>query len=590
MSRFDEIQQALSTKSPLPGDLPRIYLLGDTGAGKTTIIRKLLGTEEIKFPTTRQTRTTVAPTEYVIWKHEGYDLTVVLKPLREVIAYTEEILSLAITRFYWDRNRDRDRLLRELRQTSDQRFRLYYLLHPDFMSQIVDHIEALMGVLEERVKALQEEFPEDEDETGIFVEWAMNDLGDSYSSLKASIIEEIQKRVADTCDGMQLGDGWSIFAHEDSSREGFLGKCRAILSSESDSISPVIQHARIRGPLYSPWVDSNIEAVVIDGEGIGHDTKEAGQLDARHYDYFYRSDLILLIEESKKPFVAGGKSALKSIFQRGYGDKLLILFTKLDEVEPYDLDAPTDQDRINEVKDGLTNVLASLKEEGYEIDLAGEQVFFLGGLQETGMNPPAIKSVTNILARADELSRFKAAFAVPSYDYEMLSAFLVESTKKFHDLYEDMLNRQHWKTVEAFNRRMDIGIDGFRMFTPITDFEEKINEEIQAFIASPIAWEQEVSDTLKKQSLDQIRREFTKLIIDFARSIIIAQPHQDWNTAYMHSGPGSTFKRRADIEAILRRSVPPLASSQSIKEFKDHVKHFLQQAIKNCTMAEQAAS
>lgn len=143
MSRFDEIQQALSTKSPLPGDLPRIYLLGDTGAGKTTIIRKLLGTEEIKFPTTRQTRTTVAPTEYVIWNHDGYDLTVVLKPLREVIAYTEEILSLAITRFYGDRNRDR--LLRALRQTSDQRFRLYYLLHPEFMSQIVDHIEGLMG-------------------------------------------------------------------------------------------------------------------------------------------------------------------------------------------------------------------------------------------------------------------------------------------------------------------------------------------------------------------------------------------------------------------------------------------------------------
>jgi len=62
-----------------------------------------------------------------------------------------------------------------------------------------------------------------------------------------------------------------------------------------------------------------------------------------------------------------------------------------------------------------------------------------------------------------------------------------------------MLSRQHWKTVEAFNRRMDMGIDGFRMFTPITDFEEKLNEEIEAFISQPVSWEQEVSEKLAKR-------------------------------------------------------------------------------------------
>jgi len=584
MSRFDEIQQALTVESPLPADLPRIYLLGDTGAGKTTIIRKLLGTEASKFPTTRQTRTTVAPTEYVIWQHEGYDITVVLKPVSEVTGYLEEILSSAITRFYLDRNREQ--LLRDLRQTSDQRFRLYYLLDRAFMVKVADLIAGLVGGLEEGVRALQQEFPEDEEETGIFVELALSEMGEPYDSLKATVLHEIQRQVAATCNGKQLGTTWSVFKHENPSRDDFLTKCKAILSSETDSISPVIQHARIRGQLYAPWMETDAEAVIIDGEGIGHDTKEAGQLDARHYDYFYQSDLILLIEESKKPFIAGGKNALKSIFQRGYGDKLLLLFTKLDEVEPYDSDDPTDEDRVNEVRDGLTNVSASLKEEGNEIDLATEQAFFLGGLQEAGMNSSAIASVNAVLSHARELSRFNAAFTRPQYDYEMLSAFLVESTKKFHDLYDEMLRQQHWKTVEAFNRRMDMGIDGFRMFTPITDFEERINKEIEGFIASPVSWEREVSDTLKKQSLDQIRREFTKLIIDFARRTIIACPHHDWNTAYMYSGRGSTFRRRADIEAILRRSVPPITSSQSVKQFKDSVKELIQQAIDNCAKAE----
>ena len=59
MSRYENIQNLLNDACPAPVDLPKIYFLGDTGAGKTTLIRKILGTEKNKFPTTRQKRTTV---------------------------------------------------------------------------------------------------------------------------------------------------------------------------------------------------------------------------------------------------------------------------------------------------------------------------------------------------------------------------------------------------------------------------------------------------------------------------------------------------------------------------------------------------
>ncbi|MCG2830392.1 MAG: hypothetical protein L6302_05015, partial [Desulfobacteraceae bacterium] len=107
MSRSQDIQEAVDEVSPVPIDLPKLYFLGDTGAGKTTIIRKILGTEESKFPTTRQTRTTVAPTEYVIREGDGYDITVVLKPLAEVEGYIDEIIKEAITRFQKDRQKDK---------------------------------------------------------------------------------------------------------------------------------------------------------------------------------------------------------------------------------------------------------------------------------------------------------------------------------------------------------------------------------------------------------------------------------------------------------------------------------------------------
>jgi hypothetical protein len=123
------------------------------------------------------------------------------------------------------------------------------------------------------------------------------------------------------------------------------------------------------------------------------------------------------------------------------------------------------------------------------------------------------------------------------------------------------------------------------MFTPITDFEEKLNEEIEAFISQPVTWEQEVSDTLKSESLNSIRRQFNKLVIDFARHEIIKVPHDDWRTAYSYNGRGSTFLRKADIEELLMRSVAPFATAQRVKEFKDSVKRLLKTAISNCEMA-----
>ena len=583
MSRFEEIQEALDSVSPVPVDLPKLYLLGDTGAGKTTIIRKILGTEESKFPTTRQTRTTVAPTEYVIRDGGEYDITVILKSISEVEGYIDEILREAITRYQKDQQKEK--ITRNLRQTSDQRFRLYYLLSKEFTEQIAARIIELSPLVDQKIENYQNEFPEDKEETGIFVEFALDELGDKYTSICNDIVAEVQRKAASVCNNEKLEFTWKVYKYSEGNQADFISKCKEILSSEANSISPLIEYARIRGKLMAPWLHPRTEAVIIDGEGIGHNTKEAGQLSSRHYDYFYRADAILVIEESKKPFVAGGKSALKSIFERGYKDKLLVLFTKLDEVEPYDSDDPTNEDRIEEVRDGLINVFASLKEDGLEIDLSENSIFYIGGLKDEGIDSDGVSQVNSFLSHSKDLSTFKRSFIKPEYDFEMLSGFLVESTKKFNELYQEMLGRQHWKTIEAFNRRMDMGIDGFRMFTPITDFEEKINDEIKEFISHPVSWEQEVSDKLKQQSLDNIRREFNKLIIGFARQEIISVPHDAWQRAYMYSGRGSTFRRREDIETIIEQSVPPFVSSSNAREFKDHVKQILAQAIENCEKA-----
>ena len=81
MRTFEDIQDILGS---LP-EFPKLYLLGTTGAGKTTIVRLILGTTSNKFPTVAQSRTTVAPTEYVLSKNLPFEAKFILSQALSLI-------------------------------------------------------------------------------------------------------------------------------------------------------------------------------------------------------------------------------------------------------------------------------------------------------------------------------------------------------------------------------------------------------------------------------------------------------------------------------------------------------------------------
>ena len=157
MKTYNEAQEALNQLSPIPVNMPKIYLLGDTGAGKTTIIRKILGTDILNFPTTRQTRTTVAITEYVISSSLPYMATLLLKPEKEIRGSINEILQDALNRIYKEYLSGKDitekKRLTHIKQTSDQRFRLYYLLSEEQQHDVLSNIDALIPKLEENIES-----------------------------------------------------------------------------------------------------------------------------------------------------------------------------------------------------------------------------------------------------------------------------------------------------------------------------------------------------------------------------------------------------------------------------------------------------
>src|SRR5262245_34201894 len=100
MKSYQDLKAILNALIPFPNHIPVAYVLGDTGSGKSSLIRQILGTARYKFPATRAVRTTVAPTEYVISALAPLRAAFGLKSEKEILGRIEEILEDAISNHF----------------------------------------------------------------------------------------------------------------------------------------------------------------------------------------------------------------------------------------------------------------------------------------------------------------------------------------------------------------------------------------------------------------------------------------------------------------------------------------------------------
>ena len=116
---------------PLPPRQPEGYrhvlLLGTTGAGKTTLVRQLIGTDPSRerFPSTSTSKTTIHDTE-IILDNGGWRAAVTFVSRHEARSYLDECISAAALEIV--RNADDATILRRLLNHVDQRFRFSYIL------------------------------------------------------------------------------------------------------------------------------------------------------------------------------------------------------------------------------------------------------------------------------------------------------------------------------------------------------------------------------------------------------------------------------------------------------------------------------
>lgn len=136
------LQSSMSLRDaalPLPGladGYRRVLLLGTTGAGKTTVVRQLLGTdpERDRFPSTSTAKTTVADTEIVL--HDGaFRAVVTFFPRDEVVDHLADCASRAARAAL--RGVPDPELRLTLLDHENQRFRFSYVLGRGSASSVV---------------------------------------------------------------------------------------------------------------------------------------------------------------------------------------------------------------------------------------------------------------------------------------------------------------------------------------------------------------------------------------------------------------------------------------------------------------------
>ncbi|MFD0851749.1 hypothetical protein ACFQ07_05935, partial [Actinomadura adrarensis] len=119
-----------------------VLLLGTTGAGKTTVVRQLLGTDPQteRFPSTSTAKTTVADTEIVLTGEGPYQAAVTFADRDEIASHLRDNVWETAKALFEGRPRDivQNRLLDHV----SQRFRFSYILGRAALPEAADATDA----------------------------------------------------------------------------------------------------------------------------------------------------------------------------------------------------------------------------------------------------------------------------------------------------------------------------------------------------------------------------------------------------------------------------------------------------------------
>ena len=605
------------SRIPLPGvdeQYATVLFIGTTGAGKTTIVRQLLGTDpEIeRFPSISAAKTTTCDLEMVL-RDGPFEAVVTFLGKDQARQYVEECVTAAVVSCL--EKAPRREVARRFLEHADLKFRLSYLLgtlpsptededdESDDTSEapVADAevgaderdrlAERLEGYLERvyELACITSERVADQDT--VKDRDAFEDLeqelpkAQEFQDLVDQILDDVESRFDLLTEGESDAgrEGWpSIWSFTSTDRAMFIRAVNRFSSNYAPNfgrlLTPLVQGIRVAGPFQPQWWTGEVpRLVLLDGQGIGHTADSTSSISTGITKRYEVADAILLVDSAAQPMQAAPCAVLRSLVASGHEGKLTVCFTHFDEVKGDNLASVGE--RKDHVRGSLGNAIHAVgKALGRDAEqalgrlVADERVFFFSNIQKP-------LSAGNRLTRNEFgrlLDRVSQSIVPPGpteyrpqYDVANLILAVQQATKEFHERWMGILGLgwranapiEHWTRIKALTRRVGVfGRDEYDTLMPVADLIHAMQGHISQFLSSPLRWSPtepgQADEDKRQQVLDSIRKEAFQRLHALSARRLIHDPLDDWIFSYRLSGPGSTRVRARNLATLYQSAAP----------------------------------
>lgn len=373
-------------KLPLPDGAKRVLLVGTTGAGKTTVVRQLIGTDPKidRFPSTSTAKTTISDIEILMRDTVEYEAVVTFLSEEEVRQYIDEcVTAAALIAFEGGVDAHTKDIARKLLEHTEQRFRLSYVLgtlplaeddeeedesENDETDQDVDsdgvtavsdaerqrmverlekyilEIRALAVLTEQAAKpvlneGLAEASKRDQEAFEEIVEELIHEQ-ETFHQLVDQVLDDVRSRFAMLHVGIlerDHGDWPQCWSYTTTNRQDFIKQVNFFSSNYAPHfgrlLTPIVEGIRVAGPFRPEWESHNTPPlIIIDGEGLGHTPSSMSSLPPKLTDRFPTVDTIIMVDNAAMPMQAAPGAVLRELVVSGHASKLLIAMTHFDQV------------------------------------------------------------------------------------------------------------------------------------------------------------------------------------------------------------------------------------------------------------------
>lgn len=619
----------------------KVVMVGVPGAGKTTLIRQLIGTHPKReaFPSTSLNRTTTFPTELVLRKGK-FEAVVTFMSEHETRFEVEECVSAAVVDAALG---ERKQVARTLLEKSDMRFRLKYLLGDitegtDFddpyadergdeaddtddasslsaeeqqrnAAKVSEYVDRVLGIsakykaaVEAQHGSLAEMLPSDRAAALELVEEQAEE-SEEFLELVSDILDELRLKFDGVTEGKyeKSNTGWPkawTLKKAAEQRADFLGALR-LFAGISDRhwgrlLTPLVNGMRVQGPFAAKWAANEPRLVLMDTEGLGHKANATADMPEQTAATLQEADVILLVDSAKNGLTnyAAGK-ALEGIANAGLTRKLALVFTHMDMAAESGLKGQRLHDQIFS---GIRNVVDNQLSKSVTADSARfllerlqEHTFYVGRLDRAepkGAEPELNRLLDHLMAEQPPVVK---PVSVPEYNPAFLVMAIQEAAKDFRRRWQGILNIAHdpeykpqpWQTIKALSRRYAENWGENFELRPTANLRASLESAISRYLESPIGWTGDPTPEQKRDAIERLKNAVARQLPMLARRRLRENPQPAWHEAWMPRGVGSTSTRRLLIEGIYQRwvPIPEARGDQLVLDFIKEVEELVAAAL-----------